>query len=289
MPTSITQAFVQQWDTTIQLKAQQKMSRLEKASIDKGSITGESFTYNALAAIVDTPTNVQRHGDTDWSDATHTTRICLMQDFYQALPVDRADEPKLIANPGSSAYPESLNNAWNRRKDAVLFTALGATVTLKDASTADLASGNKIAAGGTGFTKAKIIQGKKLFRAYEADGADGGGEEIYCTYNSEMFEDVLSDTTLTSADFMAVKMLYEGDIGGKWMGINWIPYEAIDLTSGTYTTYMWAKSGLCRGTGFTEGRTQRRGDKKDTLQVSMAGSVGALRTEENKVVQIKFV
>jgi hypothetical protein len=104
-----------------------------------------------------------------------------------------------------------------------------------------------------------------------------------------MMEDVLSDTTLTSADFMAVKLLYEGDISGKWMGISWIPYEAIDLVSSTYTTYMWSKSGLVRGTGFVEGNSQRRGDKKDTLQVSMAGSVGAIRVEENKVVQIKFV
>lgn len=288
MPTSITQAFVQQWDSTIQHLAQQRSSRLEKAATDKGSITGESFTYNQLAAIANTPENTVRHGDTDWSDAIHTTRVCLMKDFYQALPVDRADEPKMLVNPGATAYPEALNMAWNRRKDAVLFAALGATVTLKDGTTADLAAGNKIAAGGTGFTKAKIIQAKKLFRAYEADGVDFGGD-LNCAYNSEMMEDVLSDTTLTSADFMAVKMLYEGDIGGKWMGITWIPYEAISLVSSTYTTYMWSKSGLIRGTGFTEGRTQRRGDKKDTLQVSMAGSVGAIRAEENKVVEIKFV
>jgi hypothetical protein len=288
MPMSITQAFVQQWDSTIKHLAQQSTSRLEKASTDKGSITGESFTYNQLGAIADTPENTVRHGDTDWSDAAHTTRVCLMKDFYQALPVDRADEPKMLANPGGTTYPEALKMAWNRRKDKVLFTALGATVTYKDGTTADLAAANKIAAGGTGFTKAKIIQGKKIFRAFEADGVDFGGD-LYCCYNSEMMEDVLSDTTLTSADFMAVKLLYEGDISGKWMGISWIPYEAIDLVSSTYTTYMWSKSGLVRGTGFVEGNSQRRGDKKDTLQVSMAGSVGAIRVEENKVVQIKFV
>jgi len=288
MPTSITQAFVQQWDDTIRLQAQQKESRLEKATMDKGSITGESFTYNRLADIDDTPANTQRHGSTDWSDATHTTRVALMQDFYQALPVDRADEPKLLANPGSTAYPASLRAAWNRRKDRVIFAALLGTVQNKDGTTSTLPAGQLIAAGGTGFTKAKIIQGRKLFRANEADGVEDG-EELYCAFNSEMMEDVLSDTTLTSADYMAVKMLYQGDVSGKWMGINWIPYESITLVSNTYTTAMWCKSGLVRGTGFVEGRTQRRGDKKDTLQVSMAGSYGAVRTEEEKVVQISFV
>lgn len=288
MPTSITQAFVQQWDDTIRLRAQQKESRLEKATMDKGSITGESFTYNRLAAIVDTPENNQRHGDTDWSDATHDTRVCLMKDFYQALPVDRADEPKVLANPATTAYPQSLNNAWNRRKDKIIFAALGATVTNKDGTTATLPAGQIIAAGGTGFTKAKIIQTKKLFRKNETDGVEDG-EELYSAYNSEMMEDVLSDTTLTSADFMAVKMLYEGSVDGKWMGINWIPYESITLSGGTYTTFAWCKSGVIRGTGFTEGRAARRSDKKDTLQLSQAGSFAAMRTEEEKVVQISFV
>ena len=32
--------------------------------------------------------------------------------------------------------------------------------------------------------------------------------------------------TLTSADFMAVKMLQSGDVSGRWMGFNWIPSRA---------------------------------------------------------------
>lgn len=288
MPNSITQAFVQQWDTTIRLLAQQKTSRLESTILDKGDITGESFTHNQLGAIEDTPENNQRHGDTLWSDATHLTRVALMKDFYQALPVDRADEPKLIANPATTAYPQSLMNAWNRRKDKIIFAAMLGNAQTKDGAQIALPVGQKIAAGGVGFTKSKILQARKMFRAAEADGVEDG-EELYCAYNSEMLEDILSDTTLTSADFMSVRMLQGGDVGGKWMGINWIPYEGILLSAGTYSTAMWAKSGVIRGTGFTEGRVQRRADKKDTLQVSQAGSYAALRCEESKVVQVSFV
>jgi len=287
VPASITQAFVQQWDDTIRLQAQQKESRLEMTVSDKGSITGESFTANRLAPIDDTPANTTRHGDTVWSDAIHSTRVGLMQDFYQALPVDRADEPKLLVNPAGTAYPSSLNMAWNRRKDQLIFSALIGNSQNKEGGQVAIPAGQIIVHGSAVFTKAKIIQAKVLFRKNESD--NNNGEELYCAYNSEMMSDILSDTTLTSADFMAVKMLYEGDVSGKWLGVNWVPYEKIQLVSTTYTTAMWAKSALLRGTGFVEGRAQRRGDKKDTLQVSMAASFGAVRVEEEKVVRIEFI
>jgi hypothetical protein len=286
MPASITQAFVQQWDTTIRQQAQQKQSRLASTVFDKGTITGESFTANRLAPLEDTPQNTVRHGDTEWSDATHTTRVALMQDFYQALPVDRADEPKVLANP-TGAYMDSLVSAWNRRQDKLIFNALIGNSQTKEGALIALPAGQKIVAGATGFTKAKIITARKIFRKNEAD--QHNGEELFLPYNSEMLEDILADTTLTSADFMAVKMLQDGDVSGKWMGVNWIPYEGIQLVSTTYSTVMYAKSALHRGTGFVEGKSQRRGDKKDTMQVSMAASFGSVRVEEEKVVQIDFV
>lgn len=286
MSNTITQAFVIQWDDTIRMQAQQKVSRLAATVFDKGTITGESFTANRLAPIDDTPANTVRHGDTEWSESTHSTRVGLMQDFYQALPVDRADEAKVLANP-TGAYMESLVAAWNRRQDRLIFSALIGNSQAKDGTLIALPAGQKIVAGGTGFTKAKIIAGKKIFRKNEAD--QNNGEELFVAYNSEMLEDIMADTTLTSADFLAVKMLQEGDVSGRWMGFNWIPYEQIQLVSTTYSTVMWAKTALHRGMGFVEGKSQRRADKKDTMQVSMAASFGAVRVEEEKVVQVDFV
>lgn len=288
MPQTITQAFVQQFDTTIRMQAQQKVSRLASRVFDRGNITGESFTANKLAPIDDTPENNVRHGDTVWSDIVHSTRVALMQDFYQALPVDRADEPKLIANPTGS-YMESLLAAWNRRKDSITYNALLGLSQTKEGAFIALPAGQKIVAGATGFTKAKLITAKKIFRANEADGEADNPQELYIAYTAEMLEDILSDTTLTSADFMAVKMLQEGNVAGMWMGFKWVPYERVNNVAGTYSTVAWAKDSVHFGTGFFEGKSQRRGDKKDTLQVSAAGSVGAVRVWEDGVVQIDFV
>lgn len=286
MPQSITQAFVVQWDKQIRLQTQQHESRLVSTVTDRGSITGESFTANMLAPLEDTPENTVRHGDTTWSDATHSTRVALMRDFYQALPVDRNDEPKLLANPLSGSYNASLIAAHNRRKDRIVFGALLNPANLKDGGTVALPSEQKILAGSDGFTKAKLITARKIFRKNEADNHDG--EELYIIYNSDMLDDILSDTTLTSADFMAVKMLQEGDVSKKWMGFNWIPYEGILVEGSVATTVAYAKSACHFGTGFVEGKANRRPDKKDLMQVSMAASHGATRVDEKRVVSIAF-
>lgn len=286
MSNTITNAFVIQWDTTIRQQAQQMDSRFAGAVTDRGNITGESFTANRLAPLEDMPENTVRHGDTVWSDPNHSTRIALMKDFYQALPVDRNDEPKLLANPLNGTYMQSLIAAHNRRKDQIIFQSLLGNSQAKDGTLVALPAGQKIVAGGTGFTKAKLLTTRKIFRKNEADNHNG--EQLYIAYNSEMLEDILADTTLTSADFLAVKMLQDGDVSSKWMGFNWIAYEAINLVGGTYSTAAWAKSAIHFGTGYTEGKASRRADKKDLMQVSMGASHGASRVEEEKVVQIDF-
>ena len=285
MTMTITQAFVQQWDSAIRLQAQQKESRLARLVSDRGMITGESFTANMLAPAEDTPANTTRHGDTIFSDVTHSTRVGLMQDFFQALPVDRNDEPKLLANP-NGAYQESLVAAWNRRKDRVIYNALIGSAQLKDGSTVAVPGAQTVLHGSTGMTKAKILTARKLFRKNEAD--EHNGDELFMLYNSEMLEDILADTTLTTVDQVTVKAFQEGDINRKWAGFTWVPYEQLSLSGGVYTTVAFTRSSCHYGTGFVEGSAGRRKDKKNLMQVDMAGSVGAVRVEENKVVLVQF-
>ncbi|MDP2074630.1 phage capsid protein [Hydrogenophaga sp.] len=286
---TITQAFVQQWDTAIRMEAAQRDSRFMAAVTDRGSITGESFSINFLGddgSLLDA--NTVRHGDTEWSLADHSTPIVNMADFYKAFPLDRNDIPKMLVNPVTGGdYMQLLMNAKNRRIDDIIYKAARGNQLKKDGTSEALPAGQKIAVGGTGFTKTKLIQAKALFRLNEAD--EMAGEELYIAYDSLMLEDILADTTLTSADFMAVKMLQEGSVSGKWMGFKWLAYNGIERTGGTSYTIAWAKSGIHCGKGYEEGNVTRRGDKKDAWQVSMGASYGAGRQDKKKVVEIAFV
>lgn len=285
--TTITQAFVQQWDTSIRLAAQQSESRLMKAVTDRGTITGDGFTINNLSSV-DLDEKTVRHGDTVWGDIDHSNRLGVMKDFYKALPLDRADIPKMIVNPVTGGdYMRSLMNAKNRKIDSVIYAALGGSISSKDGVTANtLPSAQKIAHGGTGMTKSKIIQARAIFRANECD--EENGEELFIMYNDKVVQTILADTTLTSADYMAAQMLQSGRLQGSWLGFTWIPYQGLTFSSSTYYAYAWAKSGIHFGKGYEEGNVTRRGDKQDAWQVSMAASYGAGRQAENKVVEIAF-
>lgn len=281
--------FVQAWDTAIRVEASQKDSRLFKTVTDRGTITGESFTVNNLAddgSLLDE--NNVRHGDTVLTDEDHSARIAVMADFYRATLLDRNDIPKMLVNPVTGGdYMKNMMSRKNRRIDDIIYRAARATVTKKDGTTVALPSTQKIAVGGTSFTKAKLIGTRKIFRRNEVDKFTD--EELFILYNDEMLEDILTDTTLTSADFLAVKMLQEGDVSGKWMGFNWVPYNGISKVSTDYFTIAYAKSGIHFGKGYEEGKVTQRGDKKDAWQVSMAGSYGAVRQDEKKVVEIAFL
>jgi len=284
--TTIPQAFVIKWDDAIRLAAQQTESRFMKAVTNRGDIIGESFTINNLSAV-DFAENTVRHGDTEWSEITHSTRLGVMRDFYTALPLDRNDIPKMIVNPVTGgSYMQSIMAAKNRKIDQIIYNALRGDIGSKDgATTYSLPVGQKIAHGGTGFTKAKLIQARGLLRKNEAD--EETGEELFVTYNNESLMDILSDVTLTSADFMATQFLQEGKPGTKWMGFTWIPYE-FPIISAVYYALAWAKSSIHFGTGYQEGKVSPRPDKKDATQVSMGASYGAGRQDELKVVEVAF-
>ncbi len=290
MNTTITAAFVQQFHDSFVAANEQKESRFESRVTNRGSIVGSSYTANDMGTI-EMSQVVSRYSDTEFTIPDVGTRQALMSDYDVAVPVDQFDLPKLLANPQGD-YLQRCLAAAGRKKDAVIYAAIkGNALRRTDESgtyaNQALPAGQVIAAGGTGFTKAKIIQAKKLFRQNEAD--EFNGEELYMAYDGGMLEDVLSDTTLTSADFMAVKMLQEGAMNGKWMGFNWVPYEALSGTT-TKTTVAWAKSGVHVGTGkdVTTDIGPRR-DKRNLIQIYVALSLGSVRVNEYKALTIDYV
>lgn len=286
MTDTVTRQFVTQFDSSLRLLAQQKVSRLRGTVYDRGQVTGASFTINNLGDAGDFDENVTRHGDTIFSDIDHTARNVPMRDFFKALPLDRADIPKMLVNPVTGGqYMQQLLAARNRKVDDIIFqAALGTIVSVDSQASYSLPSSQVIAAGGTGLTKAKIIQARSLFRANEADEE----EELFFLWDSLAMQQILSDTTLTNADFMAGKMLQEGNVAGKWLGFTWVPFERVLNNGGVRTTAAYAKSAIHFGTGYEKGDVDKRPDKKNLWQTSMEASYGAGRQDEKKVVSISY-
>ncbi len=282
MSQQITEAFVQQFADNFRHVAQQMPSRLERCVTIESGIVGMSKSINLLGQRT-AQRRLVRHGDTPINDQIHGTRYVDLYDWEDGDMVDDLDKVRLLVDP-TSDYVKGMVNAMNRTKDDVIIASMGGNSRSTTGSVI-LPASQKIAVGGAGLTKAKIIQAKKLFRRNEADSHNG--EELFITYSAQAAADVLSDTTLTSADFMAAKFLEQGDIEGRWMGFTWIPSERTPLNAGTRLLYAWAKSGVTLGIGKdTTTEVGKDPGKGFNTRVYAKQAIGAVRSEEVKVVEI---
>lgn len=289
---TITTAFKQQFHDTFIHALQQKDSRFQSTVTDRGMISGSSFTTNNVGTT-EAREVTGRYQDKEAAEIAHETRLAYMADFdIGPMVVDGFDLAKLVADP-TFKYVEILVAAANRRKDKTIYRALldgsltrsteGGSIT-----TTTLPSGQQIAAGSTAFTKAKIIQARALFMTNEVDE----GTELFMAYNAVQARQIMADTTLTSADFMAVQMLQAGQVAKNWMGFTWIPYQALDApAANTNRTLAWTKDAVQFGTGI-DVRTdvgQNKAKRGHPTEVYGWLSLGATRQDEKKVVQIDFM
>jgi len=284
-------AHIKHFDADIRLKAQQMKPRLAHTALDRGNIVGESFTISQVEKSPGEMTEVTtRFGDTQFNSPDHEVRNVVMRDFFEAEPVDRTDLPKLLKDPGAGTYQATLLAKLSRTQDKHFYDAARGNAILKDGSSVALPTSQKIAHGSTGFTKAKIVQARKLFRQNEQDQHEG--KQLYMAYTADMLEDILAnDTELIDQDIIKLQLLQAGDLKGEWAGFIWIPFENVDvdpLDANSRLSIAWCTGAIHKGTGYQEGRIDNRPDKRNLKQVSLASSHGLGRAEETGVVEFSF-
>lgn len=293
---NVSAAYRQQFDDSFREKLQQKQSRLQDKVYDRGTISASSFTINSIGSTEMEAVN-NRYEDKHPAGVDNSTRVVYMQDFDRLLVIDGFDIPKLVADP-TYKYVDALVSAANRRKDKTIYRALLDPVIEKTGESSmapvTLPSSQIILSGGTGMTKSKLIFARSLFRKNEADEYADDGEELFITYDSNMVRQILSDTTLTSSDFMAGQMLQEGRLSTKFLGFTWVPYEQLDPGANGAAerrAVAWSKSAVHFGTGietrtFVGENEMKRGHPKEAYAWM---SIGAGRQDDSKVVAIDFV
>lgn len=286
MSNFVTEAFVQQFADNFLHLSQQMTSRFERAVAIESGIKGTSKSINRLGQRT-AQRRTSRHGDTPINDQPHSTRYVDLFDWEDGDMLDDQDKIRLMTDP-TSEYTRAMVQALSRAKDDVIIQALSGVARSSTGNVA-LPLTQKIAVGGTGLTKAKMIQARKLFRANEAD--EENGQDLFLGYSSTALSDLLSDTTLTNSEVNTVLSLQSGQLrDGKLMGFTMIPSERFAKVSTTRYLYAWAKTGVVLGIG--EEIKVRIGEdpgKGYNMRPYAKMSLGAVRVEEEKVVEIACV
>lgn len=286
----ITAAFVEQFHDTFEILCQQKESRLLKTVVNRGKITGNTFTINDMGGLE--MRDRTRFGNTEWDVPDAGTRRVTLRDFDLAVPVDKGDEHRLLASV-QGPYMNACLYAYQRKVDEVIYNALLGEIPRVDsyngkATNVTLPNTQIITTGGSGSIKDIIATAKGIFRANDCDEQDG--ETLYITYDSSMLTQILCDPTLTSGDYMSVKMLQEGHVV-NWGGVTWVPYnKLLRSADGSYKRVaMYTGTAVHYGQGSSyEVDIGKRRDKNNTTQIYVDSSMAAGRANEQKVVEIQL-
>lgn len=290
MSTEIGTAFAQKFTSNVELKLQQKTSRLS------GSVTivpcsgvkqGQVVQQVGSAAAVKRTT---RHADTPILNTPHDARWVFPEDYQWGDLIDNEDAIKTLAS-FDSPYSQVAAASLNRAKDIEIMAAFFSDTTKTGetgGTTTDWTTfvganaAHKIASGAIGLTVGKLILAKKALRAAEVDE----DEMIFCAINAELEADLLTETQIVSLDYNVKPVLVDGKLT-SFMGINFIHSEQLLTASSEYRCPVYAKSGIALGMwNDIQVEMARRADKSFALQVYASMSCGATRTQEKKVVEV---
>ena len=283
--------YVQQFSSNIQLKLQQKGSRLRNAVMSGMHIGSQASPVDQFGAVAANKVT-GRYQPMQHIDAPTDRRWVFPQDYDLPQLLDTFDKLRLLINPMSS-YVENAVYALGRAMDQeILSGLLGTNYTGNNGSTSTtLPSGQVVsvlqgAASATNLTVAKLRQAKKILMQ---NYVDLDADPIYCAINAANHDSLLAEVQVISTEFNDRPVMVEGKIQ-RFLGIDFIHTELLstgsDDQSGTSTAVpMWAKSGAYMGIwNDINSKINERPDLESIpYQAYVKGTFGATRLEEKKV------
>jgi len=306
---TIPEAMIEGYNSSLYFLSQQKAPRLYGKSQMREQAS-ETDYYERIGAGEANDSN-DRHGDTPINNAEHSRRAVDLTDADWGDLVDRFDKLRLLIAP-EGAYVKTGVMALNRKKDDIFIAAIlgvaragkrGTTLVSLPESQKLVAVASETGAVETGLNVYTLTKTSEKFDEADVDE----DEERYFAYSSRQKQNLLRQTEVTSADYNTVKALVQGKVN-SFMGFEFIRSQrlpvaaaAVDfetggqvLTGAANTTastmrrcVAWCGDGMISADGINlESMMAPRPDKKWSIQVYVRHSVGAVRMEEEKVVEV---
>lgn len=284
MSTQITTAFVQEYKSGIDHLVQQTGSRFMDSVTVEMVGPGKQVFFDQLGATAMTE-RTTRHADTAYTDTPHGRRMAPLRDYDVADLIDDPDKIRVLNDP-TNAYSQAFAMAALRNiDDVIIAAALGTAATGETGSGSQAANGTTITAGGN-IALTDLLEIKRDMD--EAEVPDG---DRHIVMPASQYEHLLGITEVTSADFVTVKALVQGQID-TYLGFKFHRSERLDTTTVASNSlcFAWHKSGIKLAIGkATTGRIDVLPTKRYSTQVFYSHTIGAVRMEEAKVVRFDLL
>ena len=286
MSIEVNKAFAQKFRDSFIHLVQQKGSRLREYVRVNSDIQGKYDHFDRIGST-SAQKITSRHSDTPLISTPHSRRRVSMEDYNWADLVDKADKVRMLADP-TNEYMMAGVWAMGRTMDDILISAmLGNAVSVDEndsSSNVALPAAQKVAVSGTtDMNITKLRQAKQIL-----DSSDVDPDLPRCiVMKSNQFYDLLGDTEIQSSDYNTVKALVAGEID-TFMGFHFIRSERLTSDSnGDTQCIAWIQDGMGLSLGMdVKTEITERSDKNYSTQVYAQMCLGAVRIEDEKVVEI---
>lgn len=218
MSASITNAFIEQFESEVHIAYQRMGSKLG-GLVRKKSVKGDRTTF--FKAGKGAAGTKSRHGLVPLMNVDHNYVECVLADYYAADYVDKLDELKINIE---ERRVVAQAGAWalGRKSDELITNVMSPDTT-----------NALIAAAATGLTQGKVTQTFERFG--NQDIPDDG--QRYFLVGPEGWTDLLAITAFSSADFIGADSLpYKGGMVAKqWLSFTFIGFTGLPAGAGGAT------------------------------------------------------
>jgi hypothetical protein len=282
------------FQTSFDQVLQQMDSRL-LGSITRADFTGKKKWFNLLNDS-EAQDILTRKGDTPDGEFDGSKYWLTQRPKEKVTTFDEWDKHFLgtIVLPTSDEV-QSHAMAFNRATDDVIISAFDATRYIgEDGTTTDsFPAGQSIASNyvetgsdtPSGMTLAKLRRAKYLMDVSEVPDS-----ERYIVIGAKQEQDLLRDTNLTSADFNTVKALVDGKVdtflGFKFLKSQRLPVGTVSGVADIRSCFAFHKSAIKFAMSDRQTRMDILPQRRHALQIRSTMMLGAVRTENEKVVRI---
>jgi hypothetical protein len=233
MSTSISTAFIKQFEAEVHMAYQRMGSKLKDTVRQINNVTGSQARFQKVGT--GSAVSKSRHAMIPTMEVAHTTVDVTLADFYAADYVDSLDELKTNIDE-RQVLAQSASAALGRKTDQLIIDVLNAG-----------SNSNNIVHGSAALTLAKALTVYEEFGS--ADIPDDG--QRFFIVSPAAWADLLQIDQFSRAEYVGEADLpFAGGLTAKrWLGFMFFTHSGLTLTGSSRDCHAYHKSAVGLATG----------------------------------------
>jgi len=235
MATSITNAFITQFESEVHMAYQRMGSKLKNIVRNVSGVQGNTVKFQKVAK--GTANTKARHAEVVAMDLSHTNVSATLNDYYAADFVDKLDELKTNIDE-RQVIAQSAAYALGRKTDEVI----------RDVMDAGTAFANNVNSDAS--TAMSLVKAKNMMETFNGNDVPDDGQR-YWVVGPKQWSDLLGIDQFTRVEYVGQNELpFAGGMTAKrWLGFLWFVHSGLTVSGGDRYTLAFHKSSVGLGVG----------------------------------------